>query len=56
MKGKVGMVVPKSTQTGVVEIITYKVHSYACFSGYELTRVCVFVPCSDTLVLPTAHL
>ena len=30
-KGEVGMVVPKSTQTRMIEIITYMVHPYACF-------------------------
>ena len=48
LKGKVGMVVPKSTQTRVVGIITYMVHPYACFSHYGHVQL----PRLATLVCP----
>ena len=55
LKGEVGMVVLKSTQTRVVGVITYKVHvhPYACFSGHGscvIVLLCssILIPCRDT--------
>ena len=42
LNGEVRTVVPKSTQTIVVRIITYMLHPHACFSQYG-ARSCIHV-------------
>ena len=50
LNGEVGMVVPKITQTRVVGVFTYLVHSYAYFSDYG--AIYVFIARLATLVCP----